>query len=230
MRSTRDRTIKTKLDKKCKELLTQAESIKTSQEWHPIAADAIQLQKDPATTPQPSRRKLKEPLSTRELSTKEKIILLEGSKLNGGVFAPWKTEPDPSEFHLGLGAPLFEYVRPGTRLGEAFVDLLRDAIELPLSQAQLEIFDGWRRPDEIFAADGYRSNGDSPEDPPTSYASKVDLVQDLTSDCSVVASLCAVSSRAERGHPKVCSPSQLFLIRVNVLKGLVDFAVDILSL
>ncbi|KAL8862971.1 MAG: hypothetical protein Q9178_000913 [Gyalolechia marmorata] len=30
---------------------------------------------------------------------------------------------------------------------------------------------------------------------------KVDLVQDVTSDCSVVASLCAISARAEKGHP-----------------------------
>ena len=32
---------------------------------------------------------------------------------------------------------------------------------------------------------------------------KVDLVQDMTTDCSVVASLCAGTARAERGHARV---------------------------
>lgn len=32
---------------------------------------------------------------------------------------------------------------------------------------------------------------------------KVDLVQDITSDCSVVASLCVVTARNERGHSNV---------------------------
>lgn len=32
---------------------------------------------------------------------------------------------------------------------------------------------------------------------------KLDLVQDITSDCSVVASLCAGTARVERGYAKV---------------------------
>ena len=32
---------------------------------------------------------------------------------------------------------------------------------------------------------------------------QIDLVQDMTSDCSVVASLCVLVARAERGHSKV---------------------------
>ena len=31
----------------------------------------------------------------------------------------------------------------------------------------------------------------------------LDLVQDVTTDCSVVASLCAATARAERGYPRV---------------------------
>lgn len=31
----------------------------------------------------------------------------------------------------------------------------------------------------------------------------MDLVQDVTADCSVVASLCAITARAERGHSEV---------------------------
>ena len=33
----------------------------------------------------------------------------------------------------------------------------------------------------------------------------VDLVQDITTDCSVVASLCAGTARASKGHTKVQS-------------------------
>jgi hypothetical protein len=42
-------------------------------------------------------------------------------------------------------------------------------------------------------------------------ADDIDLVQDITTDCSVVASLCAGTARARKGHGKVSSPlSQLF--------------------
>lgn len=41
-----------------------------------------------------------------------------------------------------------------------------------------------------------------------------DLVQDATSDCSVVASLCAGTARAERGHKKV-SPDSFVDLRDN---------------
>jgi calpain-7 len=36
---------------------------------------------------------------------------------------------------------------------------------------------------------------------------KIDLVQDVTEDCSVVASLCAITARAERGYTEVMCPS-----------------------
>lgn len=34
---------------------------------------------------------------------------------------------------------------------------------------------------------------------------EIDLVQDITTDCSVVASLCAWTARALKGHSKVCN-------------------------
>lgn len=40
--------------------------------------------------------------------------------------------------------------------------------------------------------------------PVISVAEKTDLVQDVLTDCSVVASLCATTSRLERGLEKVC--------------------------
>lgn len=39
----------------------------------------------------------------------------------------------------------------------------------------------------------------------------IDLVQDITTDCSVVASLCACTSRALKGHGKVRVLTKVFL-------------------
>lgn len=36
----------------------------------------------------------------------------------------------------------------------------------------------------------------------------IDLVQDAATDCSVVASLCALVARGERGHVKVCAADE----------------------
>ena len=72
----------------------------------------------------------------------------------------------------------------------------RDDAEFGLSETQLEVFDRWRRPDEIVEA----SDSSEKLSPAMSTDGRVDLVQDITSDCSVVASLCAVTSREERGH------------------------------
>lgn len=56
------------------------------------------------------RKELQEPVSRRELSTREKIILLETSKLHGDIFPPWQTAPDPSEFDKTSGAGHYVYV------------------------------------------------------------------------------------------------------------------------
>lgn len=78
----------------------------------------------------------------------------------------------------------------------------RDNAELGLSETQLEVFDRWRRPDDIVGA----SDSSKGLSPTMSTDGRVDLVQDVTSDCSVVASLCAVTSREERGHSNARSP------------------------
>ena len=117
------------------------------------------------------------PVPKRDLTTREKIILMEGSKLNGYIFPPW-TPPKPSDFD----GPVF-----------------KDAGELSLSRVQLEVFDGWRRAIDIAA-----QSAESQQATPTMVAEKViDLVQDVTTDCSVVASLCAVSARLTTDQPDV---------------------------
>lgn len=73
-------------------------------------------------------------------------------------------------------------------------------MDLELSNAQKEIFAGWRR---LLDTHG---SVDGPANEP-------DLVQDITTDCSVVASLCAGVARSSKGHAKVIHSTQFFSIR-----------------
>jgi calpain-7 len=86
-----------RLKEKCQILLKTAESLKK--------ADTRQQVKAPAKV-------LKGPVSTRTFTTKEQVILLEGSKLNGFIFQPWDSDPDPEEFHPRDGEGLFTYGDP----------------------------------------------------------------------------------------------------------------------
>ncbi|OAX80560.1 hypothetical protein ACJ72_05105 [Emergomyces africanus] len=165
---------KRRLDAKCDELLRKAEDIKKSKSWSQY------LQ----TSTSRAGPRLREPVSTRNLSNREQIILLEDSKLNGFVFPPWSGVPDPREFEL-----------------EEDHDLFTDSCDLPLSELQREIFDGWKRPSEILHAGELSDDGNNPNRVMGSMHS-IDLVQDVTTDCSVVASLCASISQVERGYSK----------------------------
>ncbi|KAJ9408154.1 hypothetical protein DTO045G8_4011 [Paecilomyces variotii] len=160
---------KQKLDAKCKELLEKAEKIKDAKNWQQAAGIG-----------EHDILRLTEPVSTRKLTTREEIILLEGAKLNGFLFPPWTTAPGPEEFELENGEELF-----------------KDKSELRLSPTQQEIFNGWKRPHELLTNVADDENNDGPA---TRGSGKIDLIQDVTTDCSVVASLCATTSREERGH------------------------------
>lgn len=80
----------------------------------------------------------------------------------------------------------------------------RDATDLELSQAQREVFAGWRRPQGTFGGppDSLEPNID-PDGSSMMAVNDIDLVQDITTDCSVVASLCAGTARALKGHGKL---------------------------
>lgn len=80
------------LDSKCKELLTRAEKIKAAEDWQ-SAARARGI------------TGLRAPASKRKLTTREEIIILEGAKLNGFIFPPWKSSPSPQEFVIDEGGP-----------------------------------------------------------------------------------------------------------------------------
>jgi calpain-7 len=162
-----------RIDAKCKELIKKAESLKSLRDDAHHGREEMPL--------------LVPPVSPRKLTTRENIILLEGSKLNNFVFKPWDKEPADAEFRLNPGE-------------EPFLD----APELPLSDIQLESFDGWKRPAEALSSVRFPdAAGDNGITMTMINISQVDLVQDLTSDCSVVASLCAGTSRVSRGHQKV---------------------------
>ncbi|EKD13048.1 calpain-like protease PalBory [Drepanopeziza brunnea f. sp. 'multigermtubi' MB_m1] len=118
---------------------------------------------------------LKAPVSRRAITRKEELILLEGSKLHGFIFPPWTGDPEDSIFEEEFdGSPLFN--EPG---------------DLSLSECQIDNFGGWKRPSELFPQHAGLQ---------MTIAPNIDLVQDITTDCSVVASLCAATARAVKGH------------------------------
>ena len=81
----------------------------------------------------------------------------------------------------------------------AVSNLLRDNAKFPLSAVQLDVFDAWRRPNELLSTSGPAQARFS-----TMLAHhRIDLVQDITTDCSVVASLCAATARTERANADV---------------------------
>ena len=161
-----------RLDAKCKELLHKAEKLK-------LANDQ--------SLPTPE---MDHPVSARKLTTRENIIILEGSKLNGFVFKPWVKQPSNGDFDLKDGEEIY-----------------LDSPSLSLSEAHLKSFGGWRRPKDALALLKIPADEQSLSYEPsmTVRKGKFDLVQDLTSDCSVVASLCSGTARAEQGHIQVCS-------------------------
>jgi calpain-7 len=187
-----------RLDGKCKELLSRAERLKKASTVTPGDAPSANTLLSSRSRP---------PISTRELSTREKIILLEGAKLNGFIFKAWEEAPSPDEFAFNDGDELFS-----------------DEPALSLSDLQVESFAGWKRPEEALASLMTGTDGKTDAKLPTMVKGpvKIDLVQDMTSDCSVVASLCAGTARAERGHGKVSATVHLLISAENVLAATND--------
>ncbi|KAJ5156997.1 uncharacterized protein N7482_008097 [Penicillium canariense] len=128
---------------------------------------------------------LRPPTSKRKLTTREEIIILEGAKLNGFIFPPWERPPASAEFD-----------QPFT-----------DSPDLHLSQCQTEIFAGWKRPSDLLHARNTANKTQPAVAAVMSVTGTADLVQDVLTDCSVVASLCATTSRSERGLGNHASPA-----------------------
>lgn len=176
---------KKQIDQKTRELISIAESLKKINDGGMMNV---------------RRTNSEHPVSRRMLTKREEIILLEGSKLNGTLFRPWSTIPQPEEFLFVDGAKPFT-----------------DNVELSLSEAQKKHFAGWERANEAVALIKREKDGQLLPNKGTMNKLGIwDLVQDVAPDCSVVASLCVGTARAEKGHRRVSSEYS-WLAPTNVL-------------
>ncbi|ERT00718.1 hypothetical protein HMPREF1624_01950 [Sporothrix schenckii ATCC 58251] len=209
---------RTRLKKKCRELMAYGESLKTAQAAPVEAAlSSLSLESkpekpNPTSPPGPQPQTPAQvsssidttakttgslvpgrsmyasgrtaPISTRDLPKREKIVLLRASKLHGSVFPPWDGTPSNDTFKLASPADV----------------LYEDNTTFSMSSQQNEIFTGWKRPVELFsepaAADG-KADDTLLTDRFMLAKDEPDLVQDITTDCSVVASLCAMTKYAD---------------------------------
>ncbi|KAF3087137.1 cysteine protease [Orbilia oligospora] len=127
----------------------------------------------------------KAPVSQRELSKSEQIIQLSSSKLAPHSFWPWEDKRCPK---------YTDFVpTPGE---ETFTD---STGPLALSVQQQKNFDRWYRPRELWTGTENMILEREGED------LAADLSQDIISDCSVVASLCAAFTREQNGHGSLIS-------------------------
>ncbi|KAK4157118.1 hypothetical protein C8A00DRAFT_40484 [Chaetomidium leptoderma] len=113
------------------------------------------------------------PESTRPLTTAERTIVLRASRLHGNVFPPWDSAPSSESFS-----------EPGS--GDPYTD----PSPFSLSPEQQAIFSGWRRPAELAVV---KDGGPEGLEQLMTAQAEMDLAQDLATDCSVVASLCAAA-------------------------------------
>ncbi|CAJ2506903.1 Uu.00g080890.m01.CDS01 [Anthostomella pinea] len=132
-------------------------------------------------------RRLQLPRHVRQIPTSEKSLLYRNARLHGNTFPPWESDPDPADF---TGGPF------------------RDPSSFSLSARQEAVFAGWKRPLELFG-DGVGSNENPNESCWMKAGHDYDLVQDITTDCSVVASLCA-SIKQLRPGPTSILPALMF--------------------
>ncbi|KAI0476671.1 PALB protein [Xylaria cf. heliscus] len=151
-----------------------------------LKAEALKKSASLIDTANHMGKKFKLPRQARQIPTVEKNILYRNSRLHGNTFPPWESDPDPSYFHG---------------------DVYSDPSSFTLSPRQKAIFAGWRRPAELIKD---VSRGDPASDNRVvEAADDYDLVQDITTDCSVVASLCA-SIKHLRPGPTSILPALMF--------------------
>ncbi|TGO92389.1 hypothetical protein BPOR_0004g00340 [Botrytis porri] len=165
-----------------KQVLGKAEKARINRKCKALMLKAEEIKKSSTWPIKPASIFLKAPVSERTTSKHEEIILLEGSRLNGFIFPRWTSEPDDTIFEAS------SYTDPS---------------ELKLSEDQIETFAGWKRPHERDDVPSQMLRDVENTDILMNASKDIDLVQDITTDCSVVASLCAGTARAGKGHSKV---------------------------
>lgn len=95
---------------RAKELMGEAESIKKNAAWQPSTSVGHQGNVADVSTISPvsgEAKYLRDPRSTRTLTTREKIILARATFLNGTKFPMWEAAPSASEFALTETGQLF---------------------------------------------------------------------------------------------------------------------------
>lgn len=93
-----------------------------------------------------------------------------------------------------------EYI---TRINNSSANIIRDTMDLCLSQHQLKAFCGWKRAHEAIPPPSWFPGSRTNLRPTMQATRAIDLVQDAATDCSVVASLAAGASRAGNGHAQI---------------------------
>ena len=121
-------TRKKEIDRKCRAFLDQAEAMKTARRWSPNVPQKESHSMTTDIKKSDRGKTMHEPISKRPFSNREQIILLEGSKLNGFKFPPWKSPPDPLGFELQHGHPSFLYVSRSQKINTPLLLMLRLAM------------------------------------------------------------------------------------------------------
>jgi hypothetical protein len=113
----RDPVEKARCRTRAERYMREAERIKNNTEWHAsddLASLSLHADDDASLrlpeTPSTQVRLLKEPVNSRQISTKEKIIVIKAGFLNGVKFPEWNGEPSSQDFELADGEDLFLYV------------------------------------------------------------------------------------------------------------------------
>ncbi|KAL0930737.1 palb protein [Colletotrichum truncatum] len=171
---------RTRFRKKCEGLIAYAEQLKASCS---VPATTIANDSNIGSGTVTSAR-----CQTRQIPSSERTILLRSSRLHGNIFPPWQSDPAEGFFTLPDGGQVFIY----PHLRWASLSLIcylahaqdRDPAKYTMSARQEAILDDWKRPVDQAAQD-------SVDEDFMATKGECDLVQDITTDCSVVASLCA---------------------------------------
>lgn len=92
---------------------------------------------------------------------------------------------------------------PGCLILVGSIDMYSDTSRFRFSLAQQKVFGGWKRPRDALSRYRADSSNGPPLEPTMVATASIDLVQDITTDCSVVASLCALVARGHEGLQQV---------------------------
>jgi hypothetical protein len=128
----------------------------------------------------------KVPMDTRDSSKAEQLMVLRASKIYGQVYKPWRPVL-PTNFET---PPTFH-----------------DDTVLDIPPVFEKHFSGWERPETAIPPEHLITCTER-HGPTMKSDERIDLVQDAALDCSLVAGMCTIVGRTERGFPSVRSPAE----------------------